>query len=556
MTMVMASLGVSACSDETGIVIEVTNSAGFTAPVSSLRFFVGESIIRADGYFADRQQSDNDDADVAGRDLVDDPFRLIVRPPSGAGPDDRVAVGVLALDERGQAVGFGYLPSPIGFVSGTVTLWQVELLGLDHPDYVDTFPGCFAWTDGDTSTIIGTRKDFDCDGFERGDGGDCDDRNPGQFPGNTEICGNQLDDDCDPSTNEDDLQDRAEICNGIDDNCDGNCDEGLDEDGDGYTTCGSLVAEAGGECLGFDSSLMDCVDDDEDIYPGAVEVLDGIDNNCSGFCDDDPALDPDGDGFTTFGRFGICSLEGDLAGDCDEDKNVFHPGAHDFCDGLDGDCRAGEEDLTTCFVNVNVGMENKCVQGRRSCAGGSGELGTCVSLEGLAVVAPGLSPEVCGNYEACEANDMDAYIDPYECTLAGAGLVAGTIETCYTTTTSAGGLCPAGNTGGETIMVFPPPPAPAQLVSPCTIQIIGPPVQQGFHVSLGPAPVGDVTVVSEPCDSKLAIKPSAFSSEASIIITRSDSAGNFQVVQVNLINTVVDECGTLPPLSCSSWNTL
>ncbi len=65
-----------------------------------------------------------------------------------------------------------------------------------------------------------------------------------------------------------------EICNGLDDNGNGEADEGLrnDADADGYYTCDA------------DPLLVDCVDRDGIggiIFPGAPELCDGYDNDCS-----------------------------------------------------------------------------------------------------------------------------------------------------------------------------------------------------------------------------------------------------------------------------------
>lgn len=97
-------------------------------------------------------------------------------------------------------------------------------------------------------------------------GGDCDDANDQIYPGATEIC--------------DDL----------DNNCDGNTDEGLpsityyeDLDEDGF---GSNVSLVSCDSLGAGYALTtgDCDDANDQVYPGATEVLDnGIDENCDGF---------------------------------------------------------------------------------------------------------------------------------------------------------------------------------------------------------------------------------------------------------------------------------
>ncbi len=104
-----------------------------------------------------------------------------------------------------------------------------------------------------------------------------------------------------------------------------------DADGDGW---GSL--ETGG---------LDCDDTDPDVFPGAPELLDGMDNDCDGVVDpgqeeptpapadsSTPPADADGDGFTV------------AEGDCDDRFDDVYPGAADLCgDGVDQDC-SGEAD--------------------------------------------------------------------------------------------------------------------------------------------------------------------------------------------------------------------
>ena len=60
----------------------------------------------------------------------------------------------------------------------------------------------------------------------------------------------------------------TEVDNGVDDNCDGNIDEGFDGDSDGFTPIFGA----------------DCDDTDDTIFPGADEDPgDGVDSNCDGF---------------------------------------------------------------------------------------------------------------------------------------------------------------------------------------------------------------------------------------------------------------------------------
>ena len=108
-----------------------------------------------------------------------------------------------------------------------------------------------------------------------------------------------------------------------------------DEDDDGY------VAED------------DCDDNDAAVSPGAVEVCDGIDNNCDGLIDDeDPAVDPssgvmtyfdrDGDGYgsveVTMMRCAPTQRYLTVGGDCDDYAPKVNPAATEVCDERDNNC--------------------------------------------------------------------------------------------------------------------------------------------------------------------------------------------------------------------------
>ena len=99
----------------------------------------------------------------------------------------------------------------------------------------------------------------------------------------------------------------------IDNDCDGQVDEGSDEvddDGDG-----------------FNDLAGDCDDTDAAIYPGAAEVVNGIDDDCDGQIDDNTdAFDDDGDGFS------------EDQGDCDDQNHAINPAATELLDGVDNDC--------------------------------------------------------------------------------------------------------------------------------------------------------------------------------------------------------------------------
>ena len=95
------------------------------------------------------------------------------------------------------------------------------------------------------------------------------------------------------STNSDDCVDSEitifpgaeEVCNGVDDNCNNLIDEGVflifyqDLDQDGYGNS-EITTESCAVLPGFSAADGDCQDNAGEIYPGAEEVCNGVDDNC------------------------------------------------------------------------------------------------------------------------------------------------------------------------------------------------------------------------------------------------------------------------------------
>jgi len=108
------------------------------------------------------------------------------------------------------------------------------------------------------------------------DATDCDDANPDIHPGGTEICDEAgVDEDCDGYANADDASAEGTITVYRD----------MDTDGFGDP---DLPDQACGTTDGWVLDATDCDDTHDAVHPGAVEVCDGLDDDC------DPATDEAG----------------------------------------------------------------------------------------------------------------------------------------------------------------------------------------------------------------------------------------------------------------------
>ena len=162
---------------------------------------------------------------------------------------------------------------------------------------------------------------------------DCDDTNAAIHPGATEIC------------------------DGIDNDCNGIADDGItihtyyvDADGDGYGD----AAISKDTCLntpitGYVANNTDCDDTNAAIHPGALEICDGIDNNCDGKVDEflltytyfrDKDQDGYGDGNvqldTCLKSIPTGFVKNNL--DCDDNDPLINPAAIEIHDGKDNNC--------------------------------------------------------------------------------------------------------------------------------------------------------------------------------------------------------------------------
>lgn len=562
----------SACSDDTGILIRTSTSADFDSSIHSLRFYVGEDSIGEPSYYSD--DDPGGDVLLKGRDIAEEPYRLLLHPESE--DMNSIVVAAIALDDAGKMLGFGRLAEPVDFINGKVAEWDLVIgpLGTNVGDVTVTDTGCLVFHADTGETVhIGTPGDLDCDGVIEGDGpqDDCNDLAPFQSPQSPEDCFNGIDDNCNNAIDSEDILDSdgdtfpacgpsgtidcndsdaainseaEELCDGIDNNCDNHCDEGYDLDEDGYSVCGSVIEGNANAttCVAMDH--VDCNDLDYRSFPGNPEVCDGIDNDCNDECDEDSSLDPDKDGYTDCGSIiGQCGTHANWD-DCAPDDNTRHPGAHELCDGIDNNCD-GELDpgTTPCFADTGDTTVLICQEGFRTCLGGTPS--TCIPDNG-----PILADQWCTTYSTCEQDNT--ITDPFVCSLEQAAST-GNIEICRVRMLSPSQVCPGRN---AKIALSDGSVADAQ----CSYTIVGDGHQQGYKLTLNNfLNLTNTRTVYNSCEVGLNVgvfPQGLWPGDATFSILFQDrSAGGDVEVQLELQVELVESCGVEPGLVCETWLT-
>ena len=234
---------------------------------------------------------------------------------------------------------------------------------------------------------------------------DCDDANRNAYPSAAETPADAIDQDC----------------NGVD-----SCYVDADRDSFGGAsvaagndmTCGNLAGES--------ATSNDCVDNNNQIFPGQAEICDGVDNDCDTLKDDaDPGrvggtvfyTDVDGDGFAGSGTTILaCQLPPGAftqAQDCLDQAGAglaFYPGAPEVAaDGLDQDCDGTDH----CYVDQDrdgFGTAFAAPGNNLTCGDVSGESARADDCRdsgaGAASVFPG-APETCNGFD----DDCDTLVD-------------------------------------------------------------------------------------------------------------------------------------------------
>jgi hypothetical protein len=350
----------------------------------------------------------------------------------------------------------------IQFVHFSNTSGEQDFFALDDVEVLG--PTCADYVDGDGDGFCPHGVDLDSDGTctavdeaepASAPEQDCDDDNADRFPGNPEVVGDGIDQDCDGIDPSDDCFEDldgdgfggAQIAGSLacdqpqETNVPGDCDDldeavfpgavegvadGIDQDCDGFEQC---VADADGDGFGNDDGVVvsgslacdqpgealtpaDCDDGAPTTFPGAPELCNGVDDNCDDVVDPDPPMsafpDLDGDGFGAAGSTGIEVCEmltgvADVEGDCDDTAADVNPDADELPDdGVDQDC----DGLELCFDDVdNDGFAGDALAlGDVFCTGFPDEGGDCD--DNRPAVNP-LAPEFCDGVD----NDCNGLVD-------------------------------------------------------------------------------------------------------------------------------------------------
>ena len=164
----------------------------------------------------------------------------------------------------------------------------------------------------------------------------------------------------------------VEVCDGLDNDCNGETDElpfftyYADADGDGFGDAATALDTCLNEVPGYVSNNSDCDDSAAALNPAAVEVCDGLDNDCNGETDELPFFtyyaDADGDGFgdaATVLDTCLSELSGYVSNnsDCDDENLEVNPEGIEVLDGLDNDCNGLVDDVvatTDLFRNTKL----------------------------------------------------------------------------------------------------------------------------------------------------------------------------------------------------------
>jgi hypothetical protein len=356
--LLVAAAVAAGCGPDGGIVLEIYRAPGADSQITRLEVRVGVGHDTTgtrtidDSWWLAAPIADGKGSVELPDGLGATPFRYKLEAAESLSRDEPLVVAVIGYgpDPASPPILFGHTSNDgIRFADGEARFVEVPLETFAATRHGVGRAGCVWWSEDTARTAgLSTRDhaivpetDSDCDNYAEGhdENGacqlDCDDLDPAISPAALEVCEDGIDQNC----------------------CAFDRDGAADPDGDGVNACSPIP-----DCVDMPRGTVFAVDvfgqpvHSEDIHPGAREVCDGIDNDCKNGCDDDPALDPDGDGWLNCRGEDASSVKGvhrkpdgrcvaaEL--DCADGlpvRNVLaseiNPGAaDDQCDQVDNDC--------------------------------------------------------------------------------------------------------------------------------------------------------------------------------------------------------------------------
>lgn len=258
--------------------------------------------------------------------------------------------------------------------------------------------------------MVDEAGDRDGDGFISvlAGGRDCDDADARVYPGASEVCDDNKDNDCDGF---------------VDDIGEGGLAWYQDTDLDGYGA-DEIVFVA---CLGWNKpgwSLRpgDCDDTNAARNPGVGDAsCDGVDDDCDGNVDEDAQqftwfVDADGDGYgDPTSPIIACRLPQEASAnddDCDDTNASIAPNMSDDCDGLDNNCNnlidedVPEEDFVSWYLDSDGDLFGDPDTEVQACAQPPGHVsgaGDCDDTNASIHVG---APEACDGLDSdCDGED-------------------------------------------------------------------------------------------------------------------------------------------------------